>query len=182
MKKILTLAVIAIAYVTAASAQVFVGGSFSLERNTTKNETNFTIAPEIGHNFNSKTAIGGTLEFTHNYSDGISTNIFSVNPYFRYKFLHAADGRLTIFVDTTAGVGIGNAKVGGEKSETAATWDVGFKPGIAYDLSKHFTIVAHLGFIGYNGANHAAKYAGFDNKFGIDFSSSNLEFGLSYSF
>lgn len=179
MKKILALAVVAIASIS-ASAQVYVGGSFSLERNTTKNQTNFSIAPEIGHNFNSKTAVGGTVEFTHNYDSGTNSNIFSVNPYFRYKFLHV--DHLTVFLDTTVGVGIGNSKVGDEKSKTATIWDAGFKPGIAYDLSDHFTIVAHLGFIGVNGANHAAKYAGYDNKFGIDFSTSNLEFGLSYSF
>lgn len=176
MKKILTIAILAIASVT-ASAQVFVGGSFNLERNTTKNQTNFTIAPEIGHNFNSKTAIGGTIEFTHNYSSGLDTNIFSINPYFRYKFLHAADGRLTLFFDTTVGVGFGKAD-----GETATIWDAGFKPGVAYDLSHHFTLVAHFGFFGYNGANDNAKLAGYDNKFGIDFSTSNLSFGLSYNF
>lgn len=181
MKKILTLALLAIASVT-ASAQVYVGGSFSLERNTTKNETNFTIAPEIGHNLSPKTALGGTLEFTHNYADGLSSTIFSVNPYFRYKFLHAANGRFTAFLDTTAGIGLGNAKYSGDKSDTAVAWDFGFKPGIAYDLSKHFTIVAHLGFIGYQGANHAARLAGYDTTFGIDLSSSNLEFGLLYNF
>lgn len=182
MKKILASAVVALASL-AGYAQTYVAGSFGVSYNSTTEKTQFTLVPEIGHDINEKFAVGGTIGYTYNKSfeiDGVTKevkNYVQLNPYFRYTFARVADGKLGFFFDTTAGVGIGF-----QDGETGVTYEVGFKPGMKYSISDHCTLVAHLGFLGWQGASDKAKMFGFQEKFSCDFTSLNLSFGLSYSF
>lgn len=181
MKKFLTFALLIIASIS-ASAQCYIGGSFGVTRDISDNKTNFTLSPEIGYSFNSSWALGGTLNYTYNYNDGLKTNVFSISPYARWTFCRVADDKLGFFVDGGFGVGGGNSKFKDYKSKTVTIWEIGFKPGISYSFNDHCSVVAHVGFLGYNGANHAAKDAGYTENFGLDFSSLNLNFGFYYSF
>ena len=177
MKKILAL-VVAVASMS-ASAQVYLGGSLGVMRNSTEKTTQLTIAPEIGYSFSSKTALGGAFDYSYNYIDGESLHLVTINPYFRYTFCRAVEDRLGFFFDTSVGVGFGSIE---NYKDTPTVWNIGFKPGISYSFNEHFSVVAHMGFLGYQGANDAAKLWGYSNKFGLDFSSLNLSFGFYYSF
>lgn len=178
MKKFLTLAVVAIATLT-ASAQVYLGGSLGVMRNDTKKTTDFTIAPEIGYNLGDNWAVGATISYTHGTGefmgmDDVELNNFTIAPYARYKFFKAVDDRLALFID--GGFGIGFVKPKGGKN--GSVYNIGFKPGISFALNDHFTILSHIGFLGYEGGKEG--YA--EKKFGLDFSSLNLNFGFYYTF
>lgn len=179
MKKFLTLAVLAIASLS-ASAQWYLGGTFGVNRNDTDNTTSFTLAPEFGYGFNDTWSLGGTVAYQYKYLSGLKSNLFSLNPYARWTFARVADDKLHFFVDGGLGLGIGSTNDGNEK--TAVTWNIGFKPGVSYNFNEHWTILAHIGFLGYNGANDAAERGGYKNSFGLDFSTLNLNLGVYYNF
>lgn len=175
MKKILTLILLAFMSMT-ASAQSYLGGSLGLGYDFDSKSVNFTLSPEFGYNLNSKWAVGGTL--TYSYQGEQEVNIFALQPYARYTFAKVADNKLHFFCDGTVGFGLIAAK----HEDTGALWQIGFRPGMSYSLNNHWSIVAHLGFLGYNGANEEAQDIGYHNRFGFDFGSLNLSFGVYYSF
>ena len=183
MKKILTLAVLAVASL-AATAQTYIGGSVGLGYDIDSEKVNFTLAPEVGYNLNSKLAIGTTLAYSYNgelkVNDKAQTvqNIFNFDPYVRYTFARVAENKLSFFCDGTVGVGV----VKNEGADAGATWKVGFKPGMSYALSSKCSLVAHFGFLGYEGADDNAKVLGQKNKVGFDFGSLNLSFGAYFTF
>ncbi len=181
MKKFLAIAIMLAASIS-ASAQLYLGGSIGLNRNTSENETNLTIAPEIGYNLNSTWAIGGELAYNYKYDDGLSTNVFAIRPYARYTYYSCADNRVNLFVDGGFGLGFGKAKYAGESSDTVVLYSIGFKPGVSFKVNDKFTLLAHFGFLGYSGGNDTAKDAGYPETFGFDFSSMNLSLGMHYNF
>jgi len=181
MKKLLVMAVAMLATI-AASAQVYVGGSFGLSRNTSEDVSHFIIAPEVGYNLSEKWAVGGTIDFDYTKDGEVKSTVFSLAPYARYTCFTAVDNRLRLFVDGGFGIGFGKSKAGGQSSDTVTAFSIGFKPGVSFALSDNFSIVAHMGFLGYEGGNDAAKQAGIDETFGLNLSSMNLSFGFYYSF
>jgi hypothetical protein len=79
MKKfILVLAAAVIA--VSASAQVYVGGSASVGRNTDANITNFSIYPEIGYNLNNQWAIAASVGYGYKYNDGTKDQSYYFQP------------------------------------------------------------------------------------------------------
>ena len=177
MKKIFALVVLAFAAIS-ASAQVYVGGSLGFTRDASVNQTTFTLAPEVGYSFNEKWTLGGVLDYTYKYNRGIDSNKFSLSPYARYTYARVANDQLSFFVDGGFGIGIVERK--GDDSGTL--FNIGFKPGLAYSFNDHCSIVAHVGFFGYEAASDNAEAYGYHNKFSFDFSSMNLNFGFYYTF
>lgn len=175
MKKILTFIVLTLISIS-ASAQSYIGGSLGLGYDFDDKSVDFTLSPEYGYSLNSKWAIGGTL--TYSYLGAYEVNVFALQPYARYTFAKVADNKLHFFCDGTFGFGL----VGAKDEDTGALWQVGFKPGMSYSFNDHWSIVAHLGFLGYNGANEEAQDLGYNNNIGFDFGSLNLSFGVYYSF
>lgn len=161
MKKVLFM-VAFLATSMIASAQIYVGGSvgFNKTDNNGAKTTTYTIAPEVGYTLNDSWSFGAVFEYSDMDND---LDNYSVNPYARYTFYRA--GAFSMFVD-------GTAKVGKINDETG--WGVGAKPGIAYSLNEKFSIVSHLGYIGYQDNDDVTK-------FGFDFDNA-LSFGLYYSF
>lgn len=181
MKKFLLLCFMGVVSM-AASAQLYLGGSFGVNRDFTENQTEFTLSPEIGYSFNDTWGVGGTISYQYKYQKGIKANVFDLNPYVRWTFARVAEDKLHFFVDGGFGIGLGDTKYKNFKSETLCIWNIGFKPGVSYSFNEHWTLLTHIGFLGYNGANDAAKEVGYTNKFGLDFSSLNLNFGVYYTF
>ncbi|MCM1532918.1 MAG: porin family protein [Ruminococcus flavefaciens] len=181
MKKFLLGAALMLASV-AASAQVYMGGSVAFDRNTSDNETRFIIAPEVGYNLNAKWAVGATIDYTHDFEQGQSTDLVSLAPYARYSFYKHQKVRL--FVDGGISLGVGKSRF----DETMVVCKIGFKPGVAFDINEKFGLVAHMGFLGYQGSNGEAKEydingkTKYPDKFGFDFSSLNLSLGFCYNF
>ena len=182
MKKFLM--TIAAAFVAVSmSAQVYLGGSVAFQAWSgqkfsiygDKSETVFKIMPEIGYNINDEWAIGTVIGYESNkFSkiDGISESAFEFCPYARYTF--AKLGKVNFFVD--GGVDFATAS----KADFTAL-GIGFKPGLAVNLTDKLSFVSHVGFIGWQQFNPD----GDDNnvsEFGLDLDGTNLTFGLYYSF
>lgn len=166
-----------------ASAQAYVGGSFGFNREFSKNTTEFSILPEIGYNLTDTWAMGTQIGYTHKYDQGTSYNLVVFNPYARYTFYKSSNNLINLFVDGGVDLAFGKSKVDHASSGTAVVWGIGFKPGIAINPTENFTILAHLGGLGYYDGNNRAKETGaVTPNFGLNFSTMNLNLGFFYNF
>lgn len=181
MKKFLVMAIVMVASL-AASAQAHIGGSFGVARDITENETEFSILPEVGYCFNDKWGAGLGFGYQHSYKDGRSVNVGVVNPYARYTFFRTDNNLVSLFVDGGVDMSFGSTKVGDYSSDTVFVYGIGFKPGIAFTPVKKFTVLAHIGSLGYWGANDAGKDAGYTSHFGLNFNTLALNLGFYYNF
>ncbi len=168
MKKFFVMAIMAIMAV-AASAQVYVGGSLGYTH-TKYDEGNadvFTFAPEVGYNLNSTWAVGGSINYT--WTKDVS-NSFYIKPYARFTFFHSE--LVNLFVDGGFNLGIDAPKHG--DSETI--WGIGFTPGLQLNLNKKFSLVSHIGFLGYKDLGETGGKV-----YGLNISNA-LTFGFYYNF
>lgn len=177
MKKLLLFAVMAVAAIT-ASAQNYIGGSVGFMRDLTEHESDLTIAPELGYSFNDHWGLGLVLSYNYKNGTGYVSNGFGFNPYARWTFARVADDKLGFFLD--GGFALGFVKP--SSTDTGVFYNIGFKPGISYTFNEHWSVVSHIGFLGVEGANEEAEALGYPRKWGLDFSSMNLNFGLYYAF
>lgn len=184
MKKILVLAVVALMSLSAMAEDLFVGGSLSFWRNDTDKETTISILPEIGYELDSKWTLGTTIGYAHTEKgeddDKVIGNIFQIAPYARYTYFTA--GKVALFVDGGFGIYTGKSRFHGESGDAATAWNIGFRPGVAFHLNEKFTVLAHMGFLGYEGANSHAESIGYKKAFGLRFSGDALSLGIHYHF
>lgn len=177
MKKIFLTLMVLVAAV-AANAQVWVGGSLGFWTNSdaegSQIKTSFNIAPEVGYDLSEDWSIALALGYTSEKpDDGDALTSLSVTPYARYNVLKA--GNFKLFLD--GAVEIGSVDY---DDDSYSAWGVGIKPGIAYSLNEKFSLVAHMGFLGYQDADD--ELTGIvDKGFGFNFSN-NLSFGVYYAF
>lgn len=192
MKKILTLAVVAIAAVcgSAKADGLYLGGNvaFMHEHNDEFSYNQLTVLPEVGYNFNDKWAVGGTVgyDYLHICNAKVDYNMFEFNPYARFTYFRTDNNLLQLFIDGGAGFGTGRASYHNDyidDSDTAVIWNVGFRPGIAINVTDKISIVSHIGFLGYQGANNTALESGlFVRKGGFSLDSKDVTFGFYYNF
>ncbi len=203
MKKlILTLAIVlGVATVSAQDAKMWVGGTVGLWSSKVKggdSELSFKIMPEVGYIINDNLAVGISLGagHTHNLSvsdDAVgaslnfegntaasqfSANVYKINPFVRYSFLKGAMGAM--FVD--GGVGYQLTKycaTGSDGKEDQI--EVGFRPGLAINVSDKVALIGKFGFLGYQHNNYKMYDTKSDN-FGFDFDLDNLQLGISVKF
>lgn len=176
MKKIFALALFAVMAIS-ASAQLNVGGTLNAWRNGTDHETRITIMPEVNYDLSEKAAIGTEIGWDHKHIPGVTTNLFGIAPYLRYNWLKA--GKVTLFCDGGFNLFAGKATAKG--SDTSTTYGIGFKPGVCFHVNEKFSLVAKFGFLGYQGANDAAKDAGYTEGWGFHFTGNNLQLGFFYT-
>ena len=181
MKKLLLMVVICMTTLTAGAQEIFVGGGISMWRDTDIDEMSFSISPEIGYEYNEKWAFGGEFIFSHDHrilgiDDNVyiteSMNSFAIAPYARFTYYR--NKSLRLFLDM--GFGISNWKAKHSSSETG--FEIGVKPGLAFSLNDHFSLVAKVGFAGYRDEYLGSK----NNGFGVDLEGNNLSFGIEYAF
>lgn len=177
MKKLLILAVVAITSLC-ASAQHYIGGSLGATYEFSKKETNVTVAPEWGYTYTDHWGVGIVLDYNYKKYPGQVVNGFSFNPYARWTFARVADDKLAFFLDN--GFSIGFSKV--REIPTGVFYTIGIKPGLCYSFNEHWSILTHVGFLGYQGANGDARAMGYEKKIGLDFSSMNVNLGVYYTF
>lgn len=178
MKKFfITLAAIAIAVST--SAQVYVGGNVGLSRAKSDGadaKTQYSLLPEVGYNINNDWAIGTEFGWTKGstndlYTDEVRT--FEIAPYARYTFFHSR--LVNAFFDGTISYGHVNA--------TADLYTLGLKPGIAVNLTRKLSFVAHIGFFGYKEIDYKDNIKAPDtNVWGVNLDGNNVKFGILYNF
>lgn len=159
-----------------ASAQVYVGGNFGIASTKIANQdakTTYKFLPEIGYKFNEDWAIGTVIGWGKGTPVTIedadkSVGTFEVAPYIRYTAVHTK--LVDVFVDGGAGYRHYNG--------TANEWNVGLKPGIAVNLNKNVSLVAHVGFVGYKNVKGTSEHAKSSNAWGIDLDGNNLTLGV----
>jgi hypothetical protein len=172
MKKLFLLSMLLIATIS-ANAQIYVGGSlgFWYDSHNDPETTTFTVAPEIGYNINQKWAVGGVIDYTYGKVDYVSANSFAIAPYARFSYYR--NGIVRLFID--GGFGVSTTSYSGADSVTGI--EIGFKPGIAFEVNKHFSLVAKCGFLGWR-----EDYSlGTDGQ-GLLLSSEDLSLGFHYEF
>lgn len=201
MKKIMmTLAALAVA--ATMNAQVYLGGTFGLgfenkltdQKDPTKTATgmSFQIKPEIGYNLDEKSSVGVVLGFgiTNNTNEmlgtaasifgrGVKTDKsaiqFEIAPYYRYKFVQF--DKVDLFID--AQVGFIYTKLD-EWNNT--TFNIGVRPGVAYNASDKISFVAKLGQ-GLFFQSSKDKDSDAQSKFGLNANTlAPLEIGMYYNF
>jgi len=180
MKKIM-MTLVAIAMATTMNAQWYVGGSVgfgSAKVGGGDSESTYKILPEVGYSFNDKWSVGVALGYqkgaasfgNYNFTQG-TQEIFSVNPYARYTFFNA--DRLSIFCD--GGIGFASIK------DTGTGFQVGLRPGLAFKASDKISLVAHIGFVGFE--TFSPKGGGdSSNAFGLNLDGVASSFGIYYNF
>ena len=182
MKKILmTLAVAFVA--VAANAQVYVGGSLGVASSEIQggdDVTTYQVLPEIGYNINNNWAIGTVLGWGKGKPVSIETetnNYVTFQPYARFTFAHSKF--VNAFIDGIVGyTHYNHAHVGGSSYDQ---WTIGLKPGVAVNLSKKVSFVAHVGFAGWKSVKQ--KGSSVDaHTWGASLDGNNITFGVYYNF
>ena len=179
MKKFLLMAAMAVMSLGASAQDWYTGGQVTFGRTTEQpsgvKSTQVTVLPEIGYNLTDNFAVGSVLGVSYRKSGGEEKTVFKVNPYARYSYFK--NDRVSLFVDGGVDFGIGRAK-----GSTAVEYGIGLRPGISYNISQKLSLVAHVGFLGYQSGNRPAKHNGAAENWGLDLNSNNLMFGLYYNF
>ena len=175
MKKLfMTLAAAVIA--VSASAQVYVGGNAGIA--STKiagqdSKTTYKVLPEIGYKINGDWAVGTVVGWgkgnpvTIEDADA-AVGTFEVAPYVRYTALHSKV--VDLFVDG----GFSYKHYNGTGNE----WTMGLKPGVAFNVNKSVSVVAHVGFVGYKTYKPSYDHAKSSNAWGVDLDGNNLTLGV----
>ena len=168
MKKIMmTLATLFVA--VCASAQVYIGGGFSLANTSVDDDSYFSwkIAPEIGFQFDKKWDAGLSLGYT-----GVENGqkVFELAPYVRYTV--CGSKVVDFFIEGTVGYAHYDNK---KPLDDYDAFEIGLKPGLKVNLSNHVAFVTKIGFLGYQRVDEA-------NTWGFDVDGRNVMFGINYKF
>ncbi len=145
MKKLFLTLVIAFAGIFTANAQVWIGGG--LDANIQKNQTSFSLAPEIGYAIdnNWQVALGAAYGFSQYKAEVLgetitnNTNALVLEPYVRYVATTIGN-KFSLFFDLTGDFGLIDA----------SGWAATLRPGIAWMATDHWTAAFRFGFAGYD--------------------------------
>ena len=150
------------------NAQWYLGGGLGYSEQNMVSLLHFS--PEVGYSFNPHWTVGLGTSFQRIdrtvYNNVQETYIISrsdywfLNPYVRFTFLNI--DKLSFFVDAA---GSFDANHGFDVNY------LGFRPGLSYQLTDHFTAVAQIGFIG-----------SYNHNFRAELGLNTLEFSLYYQF
>lgn len=185
MKKVLLSLMVLLGLTSVVNAQnpgnFWVGGSVGLETSKVKDGarlTNYNIIPEIGYVLSDNWGVGIKLGYAHDeytLNDAkMKSNGFTVNPFVRYSFLKGDIGGL--FVDGGAGYTYSKIKSSDTKTHE---FEVGFRPGVAINVSDKVALTGKFGFIGYQYEKMGSRKT---NSFAFDFDLSQVLLGVNIVF
>lgn len=170
--------------------QMWVGGSLGIYSTKVKagssdvNFLNFKVLPEFGYVLNDKIGLGVSVGYQQDNigSDGsevIKMQTLVVNPFVRYSVLKGNLGG--IFIDGGIAYSHGKAK---ELDVTVNGYEIGFRPGVAFNVSDRISLNAKFGFLGFQYNDGSTEY-GFDAEvtgYGFNFDLSNCLLGINFVF
>lgn len=177
--------------------------------NNTRSGSSFKFLPEVGFQINERMSVGGTLGITQGYaafgsfnpndlkaflSMGASASAdiaandtrvsgFRMAPYFRFVIFNTR--RVDLFAE--ASLAYMSIKM---RDKTTGVWQdagsyTGFemaaRPGFAFHIDSHFSIVGHLGAMGYQTVKDDDTDMSI-NRVGMDVDSNNILLGFEYHF
>ncbi len=182
MKKFLLFALVAIMAISASAQSTwYAGGQVTFGRTTTElsgvslKSTQIAVLPELGYNLTDNVAVGAIFGVDYRKTGDSKLTTFDIKPYLRYTYFKSE--LVNLFMDGGVGFGIGRAN-----GHTAVAYSIGLRPGVALNLSERFSLVAHVGFLGYESGNRPAKHNGVPENWGLNLDSNNLMFGFYYNF
>lgn len=166
MKKII-ISILALATISiSANANWYAGGglAFGFSSNNGTSNTTFGIAPEAGYKFSDKCAAGLSLDFSVSSiafsGERMGSFQFTVNPYFRYNFVQF--GPVTLFGDAVVALGttkeFASSKEMSVSSSPAFIWGVSVQPGLSVAINDAWSLVGHIGGIGYAGTKNTGAF------------------------
>lgn len=192
MKKIMMVAALAVASLS-ASAQVYLGGGVSFhsakpahfENASVDSKTTISLLPEIGYKLDDQISFGIGLGYSHSKQGDFKTDAYSIEPYLRYTF--ARWNNVSFFGEV--GFGYSHSENTTEVDDDTElttgkvnTWYIGVRPGIAIDLTKNFTFLTKIGWLGYKSSKPDVDHMKASSDFGLDVSGENIQFSLQYNF
>jgi len=173
MKKIALLMVLTLTSVFALKAQLFVGGSFGFDAESgseeygnieedTPSEVSFFFNPQVGFMLSDNFGVGTYVSFglTRENDKGDPETIdksssIAFTPFARYYAFRI--NKFSIFAEAQASVGFSSSKTkfDGDETDGPKTTEIGLYvfPGMAYDISNRFQLMAHINAFGL-GINH----------------------------
>lgn len=199
MKKLLLTLVIALSTLVTANAQevgqFWMGGAFGFWSSKVagggESLTNYQLLPEIGYAVNDDTGVG--IRFGYKSIENIETdgyydkyykerqNIFLINPFVRWSFLKGHFGGL--FLDSGISYSYGTID---DSDYNTQEIEVGFRPGVALNVSRSVSLIGKFGFMGYvhnkSGVGGNYDVYTYTNSFGIDFDMSQFLLGAIIKF
>lgn len=179
MKKLLFIALMAVSTLAASASDWYTGGQVTFGRTTEsvsgQKTTQVTILPELGYNLTDCVAVGSTLGLKYTDTAGHKLTTFGLSPYLRYNYL--TSDRVDLFVDGGVDLAMGRAN-----GSFAVTYGIGFRPGVTFHVNDRFSLVAHVGFLGYQSGNKPARHNGAAENWGLDLNTNNLMLGFYYNF
>ena len=107
---------------------------------------------------------GGTAQIDQPYSHSLT-----VSPYFRYDVYEITE-RYTLFVDLYADF----------DAIEFSSFDIGLSPGIAFDITEHWSAEFSLGFLEYGWEKVPNEKP--SQSFGLKLDAVATSFGINYSF
>lgn len=157
----------------------YVGGSLGFTQNFVDGESTtntFELKPELGYNINDKLSLGLALGFSRDKVKDVDgdTKTFSINPYLRYAFYR--NGKVSIFCD--GGFSYDHRNHYDAKSNG---FEIGLYPGVSYQISSKFSLVAHLGSLAYQYNKPEGDGAVSASSFGLNLWNGTA-FGLYFHF
>ena len=186
MKKLLLVFALVVGAVSVSAQEVgsvWVGGSAGITTSKPKggsSTTNYKFIPEVGYVLSDNLGLGVKLGYAkdanleaagYNFGDA---KMFTVNPFVRYTFLKGGIGSL--FVD--GGLAYSNIDAKGEDKK-ANVYELGFRPGVAVNVTEKVSILGHFGFLGYQ---HAKQGDAKNNKYGVDLDMTQFTLGVNVFF
>ena len=158
---LLGIAVFLFCFASNATAQNYIGGSFSISNTVSqvsssgnqRNQFGFNVAPDFGRELGERWAVGirPTLGFNCNTFGNQDDNVFSlgVNPYARYQLLTAKRFGLWAEASPYLRYNLSRTKsegVGGSYSNESRLLNYGiqFLPVLTYHLSGHISLETRL--------------------------------------
>jgi outer membrane protein len=173
MKKIALLIVLTLTSVIALHAQLFVGGGFGFDAESGSeqygsvtedkpSEVSFSLNPQVGFMLSDDFAIGAYVSFgltrendkeDHETINKSSSIAFS--PFARYYAFRI--NKFSVFMEALASVGVSSSKTKFDGDVTDGPKTTEFSvlvfPGMSYDISNRFQLMAHINAFGL-GINH----------------------------
>lgn len=199
MKKLFFTLALALGALTVSAQEagsMWVGGSVGFSSSKVKgldSQVSYKILPEFGYILSDNLAVGINVGYGHSEGleagDDLVSALFSetampeadkfiVAPFLRYTFLKGSVGAL--FVDGGVGYTHTKFKMGEAGDVKLDQFEVGFRPGVAFNVSERVALTGKFGFLGYE--HGKVKEGGKIDTFGFNFDLSNILIGASLKF
>lgn len=185
MKKLLLVFALVVGAVTVSAQEVgsvWVGGSAGITTSKPKggsSTTNYKFIPEVGYVLSDNLGVGVKLGYAKDMQSfgkegSLKVKTFNVNPFVRYTFLKGGIGSL--FVD--GGIGYANSDIEGADKKMN-TYELGFRPGVAINVTEKVSVLGHFGFLGYKND----KWGDYKkDTFGLDLDMTQFTLGVNVFF